>query len=54
MNAGCAGSWPTPLPRHDELAKALNQAFQSAALGKASPEEALTKAAADWDRILSK
>lgn len=43
-----------PLPRHDELAKALNQAFQSAALGKASPQDALTKAAADWDRILSR
>ncbi len=43
-----------PLPRHDELAKALNQAFQSAALGKTTPEEALAKAAADWERILSK
>lgn len=43
-----------PLPRHDELAKALNQAFQSAALGKVSPEEALSKAAADWERILGK
>jgi putative chitobiose transport system substrate-binding protein len=43
-----------PLPRHDELAKALNQAFQSAALGKAKPDEALAKAAADWERILSK
>ncbi|MNR88717.1 Cyclodextrin-binding protein precursor [compost metagenome] len=43
-----------PLPRHDELAKALNQAFQSAALGKESPDAALTKAAADWERILSK
>jgi putative chitobiose transport system substrate-binding protein len=42
------------LPRHDELAKALNQAFQSSALGKATPEEALAQAAADWDRILSK
>ncbi len=43
-----------PLPKHDELAKALNQAFQSAALGKVSADEALAKAAADWDRILSK
>lgn len=43
-----------PLPRHDELSKALNQAFQSAALGKSTPDEALAKAAADWDRILSK
>lgn len=42
-----------PLPKHDELAKALNQAFQSAALGKSTPEEALAKAAADWDRILN-
>ncbi len=43
-----------PLPRHDELAKALNQAFQGAALGKSKPDEALAKAAADWERILSK
>ncbi len=43
-----------PLPRHDELAKALNQAFQTAALGKSQANEALAKAAADWDRILSK
>lgn len=43
-----------PMPHHNELAKALNQALQKAALGQMEPDAALAEAAAEWDRILAR
>jgi putative chitobiose transport system substrate-binding protein len=42
-----------PLPHQNELAKALDDALQRAALGIKPPAEALRIAAEDWDRVLS-
>ncbi|MDB5100137.1 MAG: putative chitobiose transport system substrate-binding protein [Cyanobacteria bacterium RYN_339] len=42
-----------PLPHQNELAKALDDALQRAALGKQTPAEALKQAAEDWDRVLA-
>jgi putative chitobiose transport system substrate-binding protein len=42
-----------PLPHQNELAKALDDALQRAALGQQQPAEAIKQAAQDWDRVLA-
>lgn len=42
-----------PLPHQNELAKALDDALQRAALGQETPAAALEHAAKDWDRVLA-
>ena len=42
-----------PLPHQNELAKALDDALQRAALNIEAPDASLAHAAADWDRILA-
>jgi putative chitobiose transport system substrate-binding protein len=42
-----------PMPHQNDLKRAMNEAFQRAALGQQSADEALKQAAADWERILA-
>lgn len=42
-----------PMPRQTELAKALDDALQRAALGQQAPKEALDQAAKEWETILA-
>jgi putative chitobiose transport system substrate-binding protein len=41
-----------PMPRQTELAKALDDALQRAALAQQTPEQALEQAAKEWEQIL--
>lgn len=43
-----------PMPRQTELGQALDEALQKAALGRATPAEALAEAEKKWNSILSR
>ncbi|MFH0794191.1 MAG: sugar ABC transporter substrate-binding protein, partial [bacterium] len=51
---GFSTVWVPPLPDMSRLDEAMNEAMEKAALGKASPEDALTEAAKKWDAILER